>query len=368
MGPLEGIRIIEMAGLGPGPYCGMLLADMGADVIRVDRPGSGDPLHGEPKGDTMGRGKRSIQLDMRKSAEDKEVFWKLLDTADILFEGMRPGVMERLGIGPDECLKRRPKLVYGRMTGFGQTGPMALAAGHDINYAAMSGTLAHIGTKEQPIIPLNLVADFGGVVRFLAMGLLGALIKVQRGGAGQVVDATMLDGAASMANIFFGLMATGRWTPNRGENFLDGGAHFYNTYATKDGEWISIGAIEPQFYADLLKALGISEDPSYADYFNRDKWPAWREDFTRRFKEKTRDEWTAIFAKLDACYAPILNWINAKDHPHNIERKVFIEVDGVTQPAPAPRFGGTPTSVRGGPPSVGQSTNEILKELGLPPR
>ena len=362
-GPLEGIRIIEMAGLGPGPFCGMLLADMGAEIIRVDRPNSAD-FSGGTKGDAMARGKRSIVLDMRKP-EDKETFWKLVDRADALFEGMRPGVMERLGIGPDEVLKRKPKLVYGRMTGFGQTGPLAKAAGHDINYAAISGTLAHIGLKDKPIIPLNLVADFGGGGMFLAVGMLGALLRVARGGDGQVVDATMVDGAAALATIIYGLRSVGRWTDGREENFLDGGAHFYNTYLTKDDLWVSVGAIEPQFYADLLKGLGVDGDAKYKDYFNRSKWPGFVEEFAKIFKTKTRAEWDATFSKLDACYAPILTMADAPKHPANIERGVFIDVGGVIQPGPAPRFSATPSKVVSPPPTPGQHTAEILKELGI---
>lgn len=365
MGPLEGIRVIEMAGLGPGPYCGMLLADMGADVIRVDRPGGSWGPHGETRGDVMGRGKRSIQLDLRKP-DDVEIFWKLLATADVLFEGMRPGVMERLGAGPEECLRRRPSLVYGRMTGWGQTGPLAKAAGHDINYVALTGALAHMGSKETPMIPLNFLADFGGGGLFLAMGILAALLKVRAGGEGQVVDAAMVDGATSMAAMFFGMTATGRWTSKRGENLLDGGAHFYNVYRTKDDHWVTVGAIEPQFYADLLKGLGIStDDPQYASYMDPDAWPSLKTDFAARFASRTRDEWTAIFAPLDACYAPLLTWLEAPHHPHNVAREMFVEVAGVTQPAPAPRFAATPTSVRTGPPELGQHTSELLAELGI---
>ncbi len=365
MRPLEGIRIIEMAGLGPGPYCGMLLADFGAEVIRVDRPVPALTLL-DPSLDVIARGKRSIALDL-KSAEDREVLWKLIDSADVLFEGMRPGVMERLGFGPDVCLERKPKLVYGRMTGFGQTGPLAKVAGHDINYLAVSGTLGHIGLKERPIIPLNLVADFGGGAMFLAFGILTALLNVQRGGQGQVVDAAMVDGVASLATIFSGLRAMGQWRMGREENFLDGGAHFYNLYETKDGLFVSVGAIEPHFYTDLLSALAIT-DPAYQDYVSPANWPAFKLEFARRFKTKTRAEWDAIFAPLDACYAPVLTWADAPLHPHNAARGTFTEINGVAQPAPAPRLSVTPAVVTRPPPGEGQHTDEILAELGFAPR
>lgn len=358
--------MIEMAGLGPGPYCGMLFADFGADVIRIDRPVPAMTLLDDPTRDVMARGKRSIQLDL-KSPADQEVLWKLIDSADAIYEGMRPGVMERLGFGPDACLQRKPKLVYGRMTGFGQSGPLAKAAGHDINYLALSGNLGHIGTRERPVIPLNLVADFGGGAMFLAFGMLSALLNVQRGGAGQVVDAAMVDGAASLSTIFYGLRAMGQWRPGREQNFLDGGAHFYGVYETKDGLWVSVGAIEPQFYRDLLIGLGI-DDPAFQQYLSPENWPAFKVELARRFKEKTRAEWDAVFAKLDACYAPVLTWDDAPQHPHNAARGTFIEVGGVAQPAPAPRLSATPGAVGRPPPAEGQHTDEILAELGLSPR
>ena len=364
--PLEGLRIIEMAGLGPAPFCGMLFADFGAEVIRVDRPVSPMALLADPRRDLMARGKRSISLDL-KTEGDRQVLWKLIDSAHALYEGMRPGVMERLGFGPEACLQRKPKLVYGRMTGFGQTGPLAKTAGHDVNYLALSGTLGHIGLQERPIIPLNLVADFGGGAMFLAFGMLSALLNVQLGGGGQVVDAAMVDGAASLATLFHGLAATGQWRMGREENFLDGGAHFYNLYETKDGLWASVGAIEPKFYADLLTALGIT-DPAYLEYLTPEKWPGFRVEFARRFKEKTRSQWGEIFSKLDACYAPVLTWADAPRHPHNVARGTFVEADGVLQPAPAPRLSATPGSIERAPPSEGQDTNDILAELGLPPR
>ncbi len=362
-GPLAGLRIIEMAGLGPGPYCGMLLADLGADVIRIDRPVPAMTLLDDPRRDVMARGKRSITLDLKKPAH-QQVLWKLIDTADALYEGMRPGVMERLGFGPTECLARKPKLVYGRMTGFGQTGPLAKTAGHDVNYLALSGTLGHIGVKERPIIPLNLVADFGGGAMFLAMGLLSALLNVQRGGEGQIVDAAMVDGAASLATIFYSLRSMGHWRMGREDNVLDGGAHFYNLYETQDGQWVSLGAIEPQFYEQALKGLGF-HGGAYADYLNPAVWPALKVEFAKRFKEKTRAEWDEVFASLDACYAPVLDWSSAPHHPHNAARKTFVSVDGVDQVAPAPRLSATPAQITRPPPGDGQHTDEILEELGL---
>lgn len=364
--PLEGLRVIEMAGLGPGPYCGMLLADFGADVIRIDRPVTSTPLLGDPTRDVTARGKRSLCLDL-KQAEDQQVLWALIDSAQALFEGMRPGVMERLGFGPEACLHRKPSLVYGRMTGYGQEGPLAKAAGHDLNYLALSGTLAHIGVKERPVIPLNMVADFGGGAMFLAFGLLTALLNVQRGGMGQVVDAAMVDGAASLATMFYGLRATGQWRDGREDNVLDGGAHFYNVYETSDGLFVSVAAIEPQFYRDLLKGLGL-DAALYADPLNPAKWPAFKVDFANRFRTKPRAEWDAIFASLDACYAPVLDWNSAPKHPHNAQRGTFINVDGMPQVAPAPRLSATPAALSRPPPSEGQHTNEILIELGYPPR
>lgn len=364
MGPLHGIRVIELAGLGPGPFCCMLLADLGADVIRVDRPTPAMTLSEDARLDVMGRNKRSIVLDL-KQASDRERLWKLIGTADALVEGMRPGVMEKLGFGPTETLERHPSLVYGRMTGFGQHGPLASAAGHDINYLALTGLLGAIGPKERPVIPLNLVADFGGGALYLALGLVSALLHVKQGGRGQVVDATMIDGASSLSAMFYGLSAMKQWQPKREANFLDGGAHFYNVYETKDGEWVSVGAIEPQFYAVLLRGLGVDPE-QYEDYLNPARWPAWKQDFAAIFKTKTRAEWDSIFLGTDACYAPVLELSNAHQHPHNVARGTFVTEGGVLQPGPAPRFSHTPGSIRRPPPANGQHTDEILAELADP--
>ena len=336
MGPLEGIRIVEFAGIGPGPFAAMLFADMGADVIRIDRKGGRAPSQME----IYLRGRKTVALDLKKP-EAIEASLKLIEKADALIEGFRPGVMERLGLGPDVCLKRNPKLVYGRMTGWGQTGPLSHAAGHDINYIALSGALHAMGNNGQkPVPPLNLVGDFGGGALYLAFGVACGLIEAKRSGKGQVVDAAMTDGAASLMTMFYGMSASGFWQDQRGSNMLDSGAHFYDTYETKDGKFVAIGSIEPQFYKELMEKTGIT-DPAFTAQMDRSAWPALKEKLAAVIKTKTRDEWDAIMLGSDVCYAPVLSLSEAPKHPHNVARKTFVEVGGVTQPAPAPRFSRT---------------------------
>jgi alpha-methylacyl-CoA racemase len=360
-GPLNGTTIIEFAGLGPAPYCGMLLADLGADVIRVDRPGGGG-LDSAPD-QVLQRGKRSIVLDL-KTVEGRDVALRLCDRADAVIEGFRPGVAERLGLGPEECLSRNPNLVYGRMTGWGQDGPLAATAGHDIDYLAVSGALHPIGTEDKPIQPLNLAADFGGGAMFLAVGVLAGILHARAGGGGQVVDAAMVDGAAHLTTMFHGLMAAGMWSTVRRSNLLDGGAPFYDTYETADGHHVAVGALEPQFYSELIEGLGLSED-GLPDRFDRAEWPRLRTRLAQVFRTRTRDEWVEVFEGSDACVAPIMSLAEAPHHPHNLARGVFVEIGGVTQPAPAPRFSATATATPPPPTSIGSHSREILVWLGL---
>lgn len=365
MGPLEGIRIIEIAGIGPGPFAAMMLADLGAEVIRVDRAQNvpaGFPDH--PSADLLNRGRQNIAVDL-KNPEGVETVLRLVEGADALIEGFRPGVTDRLGIGPDVCQARNPRLVYGRMTGWGQSGPMAMAAGHDINYIALSGALDPIGRRgEKPLPPLNLVGDFGGGGMMLAFGVLAALHERNRSGKGQVVDAAMTDGSAVLSTMIHSMRHMGFWNDERGTNMLDTGAHFYDTYETADGKYVSIGSIEPQFYAELLEKTGLAgEDlPSQMD---RDAWPRVAEKLTAVFKTKTRDEWCALMEGSDVCFAPVLSIPEAYEHPHNKERGTFIEVAGVVQPGPAPRFDRTPASVRSAPAHPGQNTDEVLTGWGF---
>ncbi|MEL6324950.1 MAG: CaiB/BaiF CoA-transferase family protein [Pseudomonadota bacterium] len=359
-GPLKGVKFVEFAGIGPGPFCGMLLSDLGADVIRIDRPGSGG---GNPA-DVTGRGRRSIALDL-KSEADHEKALQLMAVADGLFEGFRPGVMERLGLGPEEALRRNPKLVYGRMTGWGQTGPLAEAAGHDLNYIALTGALHAMGRKgERPSPPLNLVGDYGGGALYLAFGLCAGIINARETCEGQVIDCAMTDGAASLASMFFGMRAMGVWTDEREANLLDGGAHFYDTYECADGRWVSIGSIEPQFYALLLEKAGL-DDPDFSAQMDRSKWPSLKEKLAAVIKTKTCDDWCAVMEGTDVCFAPVLSMAEAPDHPHNKARETFIEIDGVVQPAPAPRFSKTPGKVQGTAPGRGEHTDEILRDWGI---
>ncbi|HEX3673370.1 MAG TPA: CaiB/BaiF CoA-transferase family protein [Rhizomicrobium sp.] len=344
MGPLQGIRIVEFAGIGPGPFAAMLFSDMGAEVVRIDRKG-GRPAH---KTEIYLRGRRTVALDLKKP-EAVGAALRLIDQADALIEGFRPGVMERLGIGPDVCLARNPRLVYGRMTGWGQTGTLASAAGHDINYIALTGALHGIGHEGvKPVPPLNLVGDFGGGALYLAFGIACGIIEAKKSGKGQVVDAAMTDGAASLMTMFYGMSAMGMWKDDRGANMLDGGAHFYDTYETKDGKYVAIGSIEPQFYKELMEKTGIT-DQAFAAQMDRDRWPALTAKLAAVMKTKTRDEWDAIMLGSDVCYAPVLSLAEAPKHPHNVARNTFLEMDGVTQPAPAPRFSRTAPEVQGPP-------------------
>ena len=336
-GPLSGFRIVEFAGIGPGPFAAMLLADMGADVITLVRPNQ------TPKG-ASARGRRVIAVDLKDKAAIDGVL-SLLDGADALLEGYRPGVMERLGLGPDVVLGRNKKLVFGRMTGWGQDGPLALAAGHDINYISITGALAAIGGRDKPVPPLNLVGDFGGGALYLVVGMLAAMLEASRSGQGQVVDAAMCDGAASLITMFFDMTAAGRWKEQRESNMLDGGAHFYGVYQCKDGEFISIGSIEPQFYAQLREIAGLS-DPQYDGQMDPKNWGPLREKLDAVFKTRTRDEWCKMMEGTDVCFAPVLTMSEATKHPHMVAREVFVQHDGHTQPGPAPRFSRTPSSVR----------------------
>ncbi len=358
-GPLSGLKVVEFAGIGPGPFCGMLLSDLGADVVRIDRKGGGRGS----RFDVTARGRRSVALDL-KTPQAIGACLKLVESADILFEGFRPGVMERLGLGPDVALKRNPKLVYGRMTGWGQFGPYASAAGHDMNYIAITGALHAIGTKDKPVPPLNLVGDFGGGALYLAFGLMAGVISARATGQGQVIDCAMSDGAASLMAMFYGMKASGGWTEERRDNLLDGGAHFYDTYQCSDGLWIAIGSIEPQFYALLLEKTGIN-DPQFKNQMSRAEWPELKEKLATVIRTKTRDEWCALMDATDVCFAPVLTLDEAPNHPHNAARETFVTVEGVVQPAPAPRFSGTPGAVQGPPPAIGADNEAALKDWGF---
>jgi alpha-methylacyl-CoA racemase len=367
MGPLAGYRIVEMAGIGPAPFAAMLLADMGAEVIRVDRREEADlglPGQREVKFDVLNRGRRSIAVDVKAEA-GREVVKRLAAKADALIEGFRPGVMERLGLGPEPLLALNPKLVFGRMTGFGQDGPLAQAAGHDINYIALAGVLHAIGRKgEAPVPPLNLVGDFGGGGMFLAFGVVSALLEAQRSGKGQVVDAAMVDGSATLMALMFGLHAQGTWKDERGVNVLDTGAPWYDTYRTKDGRWLAVGAIERRFYQAFIEGLGL--DPAgLPGQHDRAGWPELRRRFAEAIAAKTRDEWARIFAGSDACVAPVLTLGEVARHPHNAARGTFVARDGVPQPAPAPRFSRTVPEVGAPPRQPGADTDAVLADFGF---
>lgn len=358
-GPLSGLKVLEFAGIGPGPFCGMLLSDLGADVVRIDRKGGAS----RGKTDVTARGRRSVAMDL-KSPRAVEACLKLMAVADAAFEGFRPGVMERLGLGPDAALTRNPKLVYGRMTGWGQTGPYAQAAGHDMNYIAITGALDAIGTQEKPIPPLNLVGDFGGGALYLAFGLLAGITHARATGAGQIIDCAMSDGAASLMAMFYGFRASGMWAASRRSNLLDGGAHFYDTYQCADGRWISIASIEPQFYALLLEKTGVS-DPDFQRQMDRESWPSLRERLSKLILAKTQAEWCEIMDATDVCFAPVLTMDEAPTHPHNAFRETFVDVGGVVQPAPAPRFSATPGAIQGPPPAVGEDNRQALADWGF---
>lgn len=366
MGPLTGVRVVEIAGIGPGPFAAMMLADMGADVIRVDRSSAvygGDPS--TPPADVMNRGRRSIAVDLKNPAGVETVL-QLVENADALIEGFRPGVTERLGIGPEQCLARNPKLIYGRMTGWGQFGPMAPMAGHDMNYIAIGGALGAIGRpNEKPQPPLNLIGDFGGGGMLLAFGIACGIIEARTSGKGQVVDAAMTDGTAVLTTFIHGFMAMGIWRDERGTNMLDTGAHYYEVYECADGKFLSVGAIEPQFYAELLQKTGLEGDPEFARQNDRALWPKLKERLASVIATKTRDEWAAIFDGSDACVAPVLSISEAPNHPHNVARQTFVNAHGVVQPAPAPRFSRTEPSLQRPPAHPGQHTEEVLAEWGV---
>ena len=363
MGPLNGVKVIELQGIGPGPFCGMMLADMGADIIRVDRSAAvGRPA---ATADILARGRKSIAVDL-KNPEGVEATVRLIEGADVLIEGFRPGVTERLGLGPDVCLARNEGLIYGRMTGWGQTGSMTPVAGHDINYIALSGALHAIGPAgENPVPPLNLVGDFGGGGMLLAFGIVAALHERNSSGKGQVIDAAMTDGSAILMNAIFGIMNRGGWSDNRGTNLLDGGSHFYNTYKTSDGKWISVGSIEPQFYALLLEKSGLGEMDDLPGQMSREDWPALKNDLDAIFKTKTRDEWDEIMLGTDICYAPVLTFEEAVEHEHNSVRDTFVEQDGIKQAAPAPRFSRTPPDLPTTAVAPGAHTDEVLGSMGV---
>ncbi len=364
MGPLQGIKVIELAGIGPGPFCAMLLADLGADVIRIDRITPEDlGIDRGRKFNVLNRGRRSLAVDL-KSADGVETILKLVEQADALIEGFRPGVTERLGLGPQDCMARNPKLVYGRMTGWGQHGPMAHAAGHDINYIALTGALHAIGPKQAPSPPLNLVGDFGGGGMYLAFGLCAALLETRESGQGQVVDAAMTEGAASLMAAIYGIHGSGGWADERESNFLDGGAYYYGVYETSDGKFVSVGSIEGKFHEELLEKTGLTEAPT-ADRNDREAWADKRARLAAVIKTKTRDEWDEIMSGSDVCYAPVLDLSEAPHHPHNAARQSFVEVEGVMQPAPAPRFSRTPGAVARPPASPGEHTDDVLVDWGF---
>ncbi|HEX7746709.1 MAG TPA: CaiB/BaiF CoA-transferase family protein [Micromonosporaceae bacterium] len=362
-GPLTGVRVIEFAGIGPGPFAAMLLADMGADVVRIDRTGDVQPdRFGEPHADLLGRGRRSLAVDLKHPA-GRDVVLDLVRGADVLIEGFRPGVTERLGLGPDDCLGVNPRLVYGRMTGWGQDGPYAPYAGHDIDYLALTGALHGIGRAgERPVPPINLLGDFGGGALPLAFGVVCALLVARSGGGGQVVDAAIVDGVALLSTQVHALRRMGMWQDGRGVNLLDGGAPFYDTYECADGRFLAVGALEPRFYADLVDRTGFTGE---FDRTDPAQWPAGREQWAQLFRSRSREEWTRLLEHTDACVAPVLDWDEAPRHPHLAAREVFVEHAGVAQPAPAPRFSRTPGSINRPPPQTGEHTDEVLVELGL---
>ncbi len=359
--PLTGLRILEFAGIGPGPFCGMVLSDLGADVVRIDRPGVA-PMGVGP---VTGRGRRSVALNL-KDPDDTAMALALIEKADGLFEGFRPGVMERMGLGPQDALARNGALVYGRMTGWGQSGPLAQAAGHDINYIAISGALGSMGRPGQPPAPpLNLVGDYGGGAMFLALGMLAGLLRAKATGEGQVIDAAMSDGSALLMALFHDLKAVGLWSETRGANVLDGGAHFYDTYECADGRYIALGSLEPQFYALLLEKTGLRDDPQFTPHMDAARWPTLKPKLAAVIRTKTRAQWCAIMEGSDVCFAPVLSLTEAAEHPHNVARETFIEIDGALQPAAAPRFAGAPHTPQRAAPEPGAHTDEVMRDWGV---
>ncbi len=365
-GPLHGVRILEIAGIGPGPFAAMMLADMGAEVVRVDRVQAVRDDATGPHWDVMLRGRRNVALDL-KHADGVETLLSLVERADVVIEGFRPGVMERLGVGPEVCLARNPKLVFGRMTGWGQEGPYASSAGHDINYIALAGALAHFGRAgEPPTPPLNMVGDFGGGGMLLAFGVVCALLEAQRSGKGQVIDAAMVDGSAVLMSMFWAYRNVGMFDEHaRGVSLLDTGAHFYDVFECADGEWVSVGSIEPQFYALLLEKTGLTGDLEFTNQMDKTQWPTLKRKLAEVFKTKTQSQWNEIMEGTDVCYAPVLRMGEAAQHPHNVARNTFIEVAGVTQPAPAPRYSRTTTDLPTAPAHAGQHTRAVLGDWGV---
>jgi alpha-methylacyl-CoA racemase len=359
-GPLDGVRVLELGGLGPAPFCGMVLSDLGAEVIRVDRPGDLGP------GRVLHRGRRSVALDL-KSPAGARAARRVAAGCDAVLEGFRPGVAERLGLGPELLREENPRLVYGRMTGWGQDGPYAQAPGHDINYLALSGALHTFGPAGgDPVVPLNLVADFGGGGMVLALGVVSALLAVRAGGEGQVVDAAMVDGTALLMTMAYGLLAAGQWVDRRGSNLLDGAAPFYRCYRCSDGRHVAVGCLEPPFYAELLRVLGLAGDPEFGAQFDARRWPAMRERLEQVFAGRPRDEWAALFEGTQACVTPVLSMEEAAAHPHNAARGTFAtDGSGAVRPSPAPRFSGTPAAAPGAVPELGEHTEEVLREAGL---
>ena len=370
MGPLAGIRVVEIGAIGPAPVAGMMLADLGAEVILVERK-SGDAMGGIGKDKSrsakafFNRGKKSIALDL-KDPESIEVVRKLVRRSDALIEGFRPGVMERLGLGPDDCHSVNPRLIYGRMTGWGQHGPLSQTAGHDLNFIALTGALFYSGHKDEtPIAPPTYIGDMGGGAFMLTIGVVSALLNAKTGGEGQVIDAAITDGTATMSALLLSLHQLGMWTNNRADNILDSGAPWYDTYECADGKYITVGALEPQFYKILIGLLGLDEDPDFAHQMDKRKWPACKSKMTQLFKTRTRQEWCDLLEGTDACFAPVLNFEEAPSHPHNVARETFIQPGGVLQPAPAPRFSSTVLDIKSVPPYPGEHTDEILDMLGI---
>jgi alpha-methylacyl-CoA racemase len=365
MGPLQGIRIIEIAGIGPGPFCGMLLADLGADVVLVDRKGGSLPFESRPTLDITRRGKRSIAVDLKRPGAAETVL-RLIARADGLIEGFRPGVMERLGLGPEICLARNPRLVYGRLTGWGQTGPLSHAAGHDINYVALSGVLYHGGHRDSaPAVPPTVVGDIGGGAMFMALGLVSGILRARETGQGQVIDGAITDGCAVMSTLVQTLRLQRLWADRRQSNVLDGGAFWYDTYECADGEWISVGALEPQFYHLLIEKCGLAGQEFDGAQFDVARWPELNKRFAALFRSKTRPEWCELLEGTDVCFAPVLSLAEAQGHPHNVARKAYVDVAGVRQPAPAPRFSATPAEIRSPPAEIGADAAQLLDEAGF---